>query len=382
MTHVPIAYIRSPRLLNLAVYLTVIVMAGISVALVPNLLTRLAAIALCVAFGLVHRLGFWAATDERRMLAYFAAQTILVIALLIVTRTSDPFTFPFFLLSIQAMTVFTQRTGIAWIALFYTISSVSALWNRGAPGIINILLNTAAFFFAGVFAYLLRQAEQNRREKEQLLEELRATQRQLQDLAVAEERSRLARDLHDSVKQQAFALSAQLDAVHSLIGRDIPAADRHLRQAQQLADGLRHELASMIVDLRPAALGQHGLPAALRQYTAEWVRQSAIDANVHVQGERVLPSEVENALSRIVQEALSNVARHSRANTADVRLEYASGCVTLMIQDDGRGFDPQKINAGVGTHSMRERAALLPNGALSLESVLGQGTRVVVRCQA
>jgi signal transduction histidine kinase len=316
------------------------------------------------------------------MLAYFAVQTILITALVIVTHTSDPFTFPFFVLSIQAMTVFSQRSGIAWIVLFYAISSASALWNRGASGAINILLNTAAFFFVGVFAYLLRQAEQNRREKEQLLEELRATQRQLQNLAVAEERNRLARDLHDSVKQQAFALSAQLDAVHSLIGRDPPAAERHLCEAEQLADSLRHELAGMILELRPPALGHQGLPAALRQYAAEWARQSAIEATVDVQGERALPSEVENTLFRIVQEALSNVARHSQARTAGVRLEYAPGCVTLMIQDDGQGFDPQQINAGVGAYSMRERAALLPNGVLSLESMLGQGTRVIVRCQA
>ena len=246
MTQMPMIHIRSPRLLNLAVYLTSTVMAGISLALVPDRATQAAAIALCVAFSVVHRLGFWAATNQRQMLAYFAVQTAIITVLVGVTHTSDPFTFPFFLLTIQAVTVFASRPGIAWVVLFFAISSISALWNRGAVGVINILLNTAAFFFAGVFAYLLRQAEQTRREKEQLLQELRATQRQLQDLAVVEERNRLARDLHDSAKQQAFALSAQLDAAHSLIWRDLPAAERHLGQAEQLADNLRHELAGMI----------------------------------------------------------------------------------------------------------------------------------------
>jgi hypothetical protein len=121
MTQTPIEHIRHPRLLDLAVYPTMIVMASISLVLVPDPATRVVAVALCVAFGVVHKLGFWTAINQRRILAYFVVQTILITAFVVVTHTSDPFTFAFFLLSIQAMTVFTQRFGIAWLALIYAI---------------------------------------------------------------------------------------------------------------------------------------------------------------------------------------------------------------------------------------------------------------------
>ena len=374
-------YVRNPHLMNLAIYLMVIAMIGISLALLTDALRLAAAITLCVAFGLVHRFGFHAANTERRIIAYFSLQTILITALVVVAQTGDPFTFPFFLLGVQAMLILPQRAAVAWIALFYVISSISVLWSRGARGLVYMLLSAVGFFFLGVFAYTLRQAEQIRREKEQLLEELQLSQRRVQELAVAAERNRLARELHDSAKQQAFALSAQLDAVHSLIHRDPHAAERHLEQAEQLADSLRQELATLILELRPSAFGTVSLASALRQYAADWSRQSAIDVVVQVQGERALPREVEEALFRIVQEALANVARHSHAHTTEVQLDYTADRVRLMIQDDGQGFEPQLITVGLGTHSMRERAATLPCGALTLDTAPGHGTRVIVHCQ-
>jgi NarL family two-component system sensor histidine kinase LiaS len=213
-----------------------------------------------------------------------------------------------------------------------------------------------------------------------LVNELRSAQQQLRDLAVAEERNRLARDLHDSTKQQAFALSAQLDAVHSLMGRDLPAAERHLQQAEQLADSLRQELSTMISDLRPPALGQQSLAGALRAYVAEWAQHSQIAATVHVEGERTLPLTVEQGLLRIAQEALANTARHSQAQRAELRLTYTPEQVTLTIHDDGRGFDPQQVTAGVGLHSMRERASMLAQGVLTFHSAPGGGTDVTVQC--
>jgi signal transduction histidine kinase len=373
--------VRNNQLLNLTVYLTLIIMASIGLTTLPDVLMKVAATAVCLVFGLVHRFGFPAAITLRRASIYFAVQTILVTALIVVSRRSDPFNFPFFILGIQAMLILSNRAGLAWIALFYLLSSGSALWLRGASSLTSILFNAAAFFVVGVYGYTMRQSEFARRHNQQLLEELRAAQQQLQDLAVTEERNRLARDLHDSAKQQAFALSAQLDAVHSLIHRDPSTAERHLVQAEQLADTLRQELATLILELRPSAFGNAGLATALRQYVADWSQQSAINVVVHVQDERVLPREVEHTLFRIAQEALANVARHSQAHRVDVRLDYTPDRLSLTIQDDGQGFDPQQITAGVGTHSMHERAAMLPRGALTLETAHGRGTRMTVQCQ-
>jgi signal transduction histidine kinase len=103
---------------------------------------------------------------------------------------------------------------------------------------------------------------------------------------------------------------------------------------------------------------------------------------VQIVGERPLLAEVEQALFRIAQEALANVARHSQAGSAQVRLDYARDRVSLTIADTGCGFDPDQARPGVGTRSMRERAARLPNGRFRLDSGLGQGTRVTAECSA
>ena len=123
----------------------------------------------------------------------------------------------------------------------------------------NVLFNAAVFVLTFVFAKSLRETEIARDQNQQLLEELRAAQRQVQDLAVAEERNRLARELHDSVKQQVFATIMQLGAARVLLERDPDAARVHLLEAEQLAQQSGAELSLLIHELRPVALGDKGL---------------------------------------------------------------------------------------------------------------------------
>lgn len=198
-----------------------------------------------------------------------------------------------------------------------------------------------------------------------------------QELAVAEERNRLALDLHDSVKQQAFAASAQLGAARALLSANPSAAEARLVEAENLMDGLRQELAHLILELRPPALAQKGLAAALHDYVAEWSRQSGLLAETKISGERSLPNETEQALFRIVQEALANIARHSRATRAEVSLSFEAQQTRLAIVDNGRGFDPQNIQLGMGTRSMRERAQAV-GGSFALVSSPNSGTTITV----
>jgi NarL family two-component system sensor histidine kinase LiaS len=204
------------------------------------------------------------------------------------------------------------------------------------------------------------------------LEQLIETRR---ELAMVEERNRLARELHDSAKQQAFAAAAQVSGVRTLLKRDPEAAEAHLEEAERLIYELRQELTSLILELRPAALGDKGLASALRDYAADWSRQNEIACNVRIQGERFLPLEVEQPLFRITQEALANAARHSGAKAVEIALSYANGDVSLTISDDGDGFDVGSSHKGYGLKSMRERVDSL-GGALSIDSELGQGTSI------
>ena len=123
------------------------------------------------------------------------------------------------------------------------------------------------------------------------------------------------------------------------------------------------------------ALQGKGLAPAVREYATDWSRQTGIELEVHVQGERSLPLDVEQAAFRIVQEALANVARHSQAVRAEIDLIYTGLDVTCTIRDDGTGFDPDKARDGFGLRSMQERANAL-GSTLKIESVAGEGTRL------
>ena len=200
------------------------------------------------------------------------------------------------------------------------------------------------------------------------------------ELATLETRNRFARDLHDSVKQQIFATSLQVAAARALIREDRDAAEAHLAQAEELVKGTQKELNVLIHEMRPAALEGKGLVLALRDYAEAWSRGSEIPAEVRVRGERETPLEVEQAVFRVAQEALANVAKHSGAKEAEVDLSYGPDALTLQVADDGRGFDPdKKPNGGFGLKSMGERMAGL-GGYVDVESAPGLGTRVICVC--
>lgn len=194
-------------------------------------------------------------------------------------------------------------------------------------------------------------------------------------MSVMEERNRLARDLHDSVKQQAFAASAQLGAARAQFHPDPVEAEEHLVEAEKLLNDVRQELTDLIRELHPFALQGRGLATAVREYALDCSNQTGIDINVLIQNERPLPLEIEQALFRIVQGALANVARHSQADRAEIRLVYGMEELTLTISDNGHGFDTTKQHHGLGLRSMNERAEMI-NGKLLVQSALGRGTRV------
>jgi two-component system, NarL family, sensor histidine kinase LiaS len=222
-------------------------------------------------------------------------------------------------------------------------------------------------------------ARQLNRMAEQLQNLLEARQK----LATLEERNRLARDLHDSVKQQIFAISMQIGATKVLLKRDVDAAEARLKEAEKLVHQAQQELTSLIRELRPVALEGKGLVAALRELATEWTQQTTIVANLqagNAQETQVLPLTVEEALFRVAQEALANVARHSKATLVQMILTTTDDTVTLSITDNGQGFDttPQG-HLGVGLLSMQERMKAL-GGDVQVESTPGKGTRVIAYC--
>jgi NarL family two-component system sensor histidine kinase LiaS len=206
------------------------------------------------------------------------------------------------------------------------------------------------------------------------LQQLMETRR---ELVVVNERNRLARELHDSAKQQAFAAAAQISTARKLMPKDPGAAETHIEEAERLIDDLRKELTILIQELRPAALEGKGLAVAVRNYGEDWSRQNGIELDLRVKGEKNLPLIVEQAIFRIVQESLANVSRHSNANKAEIELLYTNKELTCTIHDNGKGFDPSEIRMGFGIRSMQERANSL-GSQIHFESIEGKGTTITL----
>lgn len=256
--------------------------------------------------------------------------------------------------------------------------------SRGLARRLRALSAAAGSWSQGDFSTFVRDHSGD--EIGQLARRLNGMAEQLQNLlhareqlAAIEERNRLARELHDSVKQQIFATAMQLGAARTQLKQDPEAAAVHLEEAELLVHQAQQELGSLIQELRPAALEGKGLGAALEEYVATWSRQNGIEAQVQAENGQRLPLHVEQALLRVAQEALSNVARHSGAQKATLYLEQAGETIALRVVDDGRGFSLGAAREdGFGLHSMGERIEAL-GGRLSVESAPGRGTTVTAR---
>ncbi len=201
---------------------------------------------------------------------------------------------------------------------------------------------------------------------------------QTKDLAVMEERNRLARDLHDSAKQKAFAALAQLGTANGILKSKPDEVKPHLIEAETLVYEVIQELTFLIQEIYPIALQEKGLPTTLREYIFEWENRNDTEVKLTVRNERALPLETEQAIYRIIQEALANVARHSKAMRVDVSLVYNIDSLQVLVADDGCGFDMNQRAKGMGFRSMRERISSI-RGTIQIQSAPGQGTRLIVQ---
>ncbi|HTO99966.1 MAG TPA: two-component regulator propeller domain-containing protein [Anaerolineales bacterium] len=197
-------------------------------------------------------------------------------------------------------------------------------------------------------------------------------------IAVLEERNRMAQELHDSAKQKAFAALAQLGAAKKLGGHNGTGAVEHLDEAEDLVSEVIHDLTFFIHEAYPDSLMETGLAVALREDAKAWQSRTGIRLQVAVSGERRLPVATEEALYRIAQEALSNIARHSQATQANLDLTFREHEVEIQVADNGVGFDRSQISEGLGLRLIHERLDRL-GGEVDMQSGNGYGTVLTVR---
>jgi two-component system sensor histidine kinase UhpB len=209
-----------------------------------------------------------------------------------------------------------------------------------------------------------------------MLERLEAERRRASSAALSaqeEERARIARDLHDEVNQSLTGLLLRLEAARNAAP---PELARELADTKALAAQAMDELLALAHQLRPTALDDMGLKAALAGHVRQLRRGGELNADFDAAGDfMAIPEDVQLVVYRVAQEAISNAAQHSGAAYLHVRLERTDGRVELTVSDDGRGFTFDQASRGLGIAGMRERA-LLVGGDLQIESRPDIGTRV------
>jgi two-component system sensor histidine kinase UhpB len=227
---------------------------------------------------------------------------------------------------------------------------------------------------------ITRDVTETRRAEEQL----RASRAALRNLATRQqdiredERTRIAREIHDSLGQALTALKLQLAGAEEAASRHFPAFGIRLRETTSMVDDLVKSVRRIATDLRPPILDQLGLPAALEWLAQDFTKRTAIRCHTALQPtDGAITSELATALFRIVQESLTNVLRHAGATRVDIELGIKSGCVTVEINDDGGGItEAGTMGPGsLGILGMRERAAAL-GGVLEVAPRQEGGTRV------
>ena len=206
---------------------------------------------------------------------------------------------------------------------------------------------------------------------------------QIRELTLAEERTRLARELHAALSQTLLALALTADlAAESMAAGDGARGRKqrdHLDQVRSLARTARRELRALVDDLRPADLARDGLAATLRKYLDMVGRSGDVVVAAQLDDVDDLPDQTQRAVLRITQEAVHNAVRHGRPSRIDVHAARHDGEMVLRIRDDGEGFDrPADTGRTMGLVSMRERAVTV-GGRFELHSARGEGTEIVVR---
>jgi signal transduction histidine kinase len=206
--------------------------------------------------------------------------------------------------------------------------------------------------------------------------------RQVADLAVAQERLRIAHEMHDGIAQVLGYVNTKVQAATEYIRRE--KTEEGLAQLRELTNAAREaygDVREAIVDLRTLPGPARPLEKVLREYADRWMEQTGISVRLVVQGELSIPPGIELQLVRIIQESLTNVRKHAKAATATIDIRRANGALLLTVKDDGVGFAQDSRTRSVfprfGLTTMRERAESV-GGIFSVASTPGAGTTVTV----
>ena len=276
----------------------------------------------------------------------------------------------FFVVLVSQCVLLLPRPGTALVLLLVPMAHVGMAWHDALREGIGLF---ASVLFAAVITELLQREQRTRRELAAAHEQLRDYAAQAERLATAQERNRVARDIHDGLGHSLTVVQMQVKAARAVLRADAAKADAVLEKAQEQAEAALADVRRSVSSLRePRSIPP--LPEALSAL-AEETSAAGVPTGVTISGtERPLSDEVREALYRTAQEGLTNVRKHAAATRAELALDFTDGKVRLAVHDDGTGVVDGRT-PGFGLLGLRERAAGL-GGRLSFEPANGKGSEL------
>lgn len=299
---------------------------------------------------------------------------------------SPIFIFLFYVLSVQTLMLFPLGAGLRWVLLFTLITTLVNFYHDFQPyaDIMTSLINGAGFFFFGAFGHALVRTEQARDESQRILAELTDAHSRLQryaeqaeSLAVAEERNRMSREMHDTLGHRLTVSIVQLEGAGRLIEKDTQRAGQMIQTVrEQLVEGLA-ELRSTLASLRNSEINSGAsLTKSLQTLAHDFSEATGLPVHLSLPDNLAGLSEAQRVtIYRAAQEALTNSQRHAAAQTVWLTVQRNAGGVILSAEDDGVGMQAGAFTPGIGLRGMQERAQQL-GGALTIDASPRGGVRL------
>ena len=324
--------------------------------------------------------------DSPRSRAYLYLGTQMII-LVFALSYSSVFIFLFYVLSVQTLMLLPMQIGMRWVLLFTAITGFVTFYDGFQPyaDLVTTLINGAGFFFFGAFGNALVQAQRARDESQRILAELTDAHGRLQryaeqaeTLAVAEERNRMSREMHDTLGHRLTVSIVQLEGAGRLLERDTPRAGQMIQTVrEQLVEGLA-DLRATLASLRDSGMSGTSLRKSLQSLVDEYAQATGLAVHLSIPDNLLALDEARRmTIYRASQEALTNIQRHAAAKAVWLTIEQSADAVTLCVEDDGAGMPTAEFTPGIGLRGMQERAQQL-GGSLTIDTSPRGGVRLAL----
>lgn len=316
------------------------------------------------------------------MAAYLLIQLALTILLLATEPYEDYASLLVLPLALQVVFTFGWKIGRIWIAFNGLVLLITLFQVDGSLGVVMSVFYTGFSLLLGAYANHIQKANRIRDENRRMFVDLRNAHENLkgyagqrEELAAEQERTRLARELHDSVTQTVFSMNLAVQSTRMMLEKDPTRAAGQLDRLQELSRGALAQIQQLVAQLQQTPQQGEDLPSALRELVRQKQQQDGLVIDLAVMGSRDVSQKVRENLLRIISEALTNIIKHAGTKEVRIALNLEASPAFLEIEDSGAGFnDQEQAKKGhLGLVSMKERAGEI-GWTLTIRSKSGEGT--------